>query len=203
MSSAETRAMTARVLHDDAHRMLLETGLFALFDRAFGEPMVSGSAGYDLMIRRQIDVWVPFEPERASEFVGFGHEIVTLFADAGLSFPRASYLNAYLEPQPIGVGFCWQLQFADAEGHAWQVDLWAFEPFDYAVRQARDFALRADLLSLDRDLILRLKTEARERGADYYGPRVSAWDVYQFVRAAAGDSLSGLDIWKSRQGRAA
>lgn len=200
MPAADTRAMTARVLHDDAHRMLIETGLFALLERAFGTPMVAGSAGYDLMVRRQVDIWVPFEAERASEFAGFIHELVSLFADAGLGLPRAAFRNAYLEPHPIGSGFRWRLDFADAGGHAWSADLWAFEPFDYAVRQARDFAFRTDLLALDRDLILRLKTEARDKGDDYYGTRISAWDVYQFIRTGAGDSLTALDIWKSRQG---
>lgn len=198
MSAADTRAMTARVLHDDTHRLLIETGLFGLLERAFGEPMVSGSAGYDLMIRRQIDIWMPFEAERASEFVGFGHELVTLFAAAGPGLPQACFFNAYLKPHPLGSGFNWRLDFTDAGGHAWVIDLWAFEPFDFAVRQARDFAFRTDLLALDRDLILRLKTEARDRGGDYYGSRVSAWDIYQFVRAGAGDSLTALDMWRSR-----
>jgi hypothetical protein len=199
VSAADTRAMTARVIHDDTHRLLLETGLFALLERAFGEPMVSGSAGYDLMIRRQIDIWMPFEADRASEFVGFGHELVTLFGELGPGLPEARFFNAYLRPHELGSGFNWRLDFTDAGGHAWFIDLWAFEPFDFAVRQARDFALRTDLLAFDRDLILRLKTEARERGGDYYGTRVSAWDVYQFVRAGAGDSLGALEIWKSRQ----
>jgi len=199
VTAADTRTMTARVLHDDADRLLLETGLFALLERAFGEPMVAGSAGYDLMVRRQIDIWMPFEAERASEFVGFGHELVTLFAEAGPGLPQASFFNAYLRPHALGSGFNWRLDFADAGGHYWLIDLWAFEPFDFAVRQARDFALRTDLLALDRDTILRLKSEARERGGDYYGARVSAWDVYQFLRAGAGDSLSALELWKSRQ----
>ena len=199
MSAVDTRAMTARVLNDDTHRLLIETGLFALLERAFGEPMVAGSAGYDLMIRRQIDIWMPFEAERASEFVGFGHELVTLFAQAGPGLPAASFFNAYLRPHPLGSGFNWQLDFSDAGGHAWIIDLWAFEPFDFAVRQARDFAFRTDLLTLDRDTILRLKTEARDRGGDYYGARVSAWDIYQFVRAGVGDSLGALEMWKARQ----
>ena len=89
---------------------------------------------------------------------------MTLFGELGPGLPQASFFNAYLRPHLLGSGFNWQLDFTDAGGHAWLIDLWAFEPFDYAVRQARDFALRTDLLAFDRDLILRLKTEARERG---------------------------------------
>jgi len=191
--------MTARVLQDATHKMLIDTGLFALLERAFGGPMVAGSAGYDLMVYRQVDIWMPFEPERASEFAGFIHELVTLFTEAKCTLPRASFLNAYLEPHPVGQAFSWRLDFTDATNRSWTVDLWAFEPFDYAARQARDFAFRTDLLATDRDLILRLKSEARERGQGYYGTRISAWDIYQFVLAGAGDSLSTLEIWKLKQ----
>jgi hypothetical protein len=199
VSTPETRGMTARVLHDDAHKLLIESGLFGLLERAFGDPMVAGSAGYDLMVWRQIDLWVPFETERASEFVGFGHELVTMFAEAKLKLPRASFFNAYLSPHPIGAGFNWHLDFTDTGARPWIVDLWAFDPFDYAARQARDFAFRTDLVVANRDLILKLKSEARERGPDYYGNRISAWDIYRFVLAGAGDSLSTLEMWKLKQ----
>ena len=66
------------------------------------------------------------------------------------------------------------------------------------MRQARDFSLRTDLQACDRDLILRLKTEARER-SNYYGVIVTAWDIYQFVIAGAGTSLSALEMWKKSQ----
>jgi hypothetical protein len=195
--------MTARVLQDAAHKMLLDTGLFGLLERAFGDPMVAGSAAYGLMVWRQVDIWLPFEPERASEFAGFIHELVTLFAEAKCTLPRASFLNAYVVEHPVGKGFTWQLEVTDAASHAWVIDLWAFEPFDHAARQARDFAFRTDLLAADRDLILRLKTDARERGQGYYGSRISAWDIYQFVLAGAGDSLSTLEIWKLKRAAAA
>jgi hypothetical protein len=199
-TTPQTRAMTARVLQDDTHKMLLDTGLFPLLEQAFGGPMVAGSAGYDLMVYRQVDIWMPFEPERASEFAGFIHELVTLFEGAKCSLSKASYLNAYVNEHPVGQGFNWRLDFIDATNRGWTADLWAFEPFDYAARQARDFAFRADLLGSDRDLILRLKSEARERGQGYYGTRVSAWDIYQFVLAGGGDSLSTLEIWKIKRG---
>ena len=50
----------------------------------------------------------------------------------------------------------------------------------------------------DRDLILGLKTEARERD-NYYGVKISSWDIYQFAIQKAGDSLSALEMWKARQ----
>ena len=65
------------------------------------------------------------------------------------------------------------------------------------MRQARDFSLRTDLQAADRDLILRLKTEARQR-TNYYGTIVTSWDIYQFCIAKGGDSLSALEMWKPK-----
>ena len=47
----------------------------------------------------------------------------------------------------------------------------------------------------DRDLILRLKTEARERPG-YYGVMVQSFDIYQFAIQGAGDTLDELERWK-------
>ena len=54
MGSPEARAETARALREEARLLLTETGLFALLQDRFGEPTVTGSAGYDLMVWRDI-----------------------------------------------------------------------------------------------------------------------------------------------------
>lgn len=56
----------------------------------------------------------------------------------------------------------------------------------------------ADLAGADRDLILKLKTEARAR-PDYYGRVVTSFDVYRFAIAWAGESLSELETWVANQ----
>lgn len=63
------------------------------------------------------------------------------------------------------------------------------------MRQARDDNLRLDLANADRDLILRLKHEARAR-PDYYGQRVTSFDIYQFAIEGAGSSLEELEAWQ-------
>ena len=198
MGSPETRAETARSLRDEARQVLSETGLFALLQERFGEPTVTGSAGYDLMVWRDIDIHLAFDGDRWTEWLAFGVELATHFNDIGLGLPRASYLNSYIEPNPMGAGLSWTLGFNDFAGNPWEIGIWGWDPFDYAVRQARDFSLRTDLSACDRDLILRLKTEARER-TNYYGSRITGWDIYQFAIQKGGDSLSALEKWKSAQ----
>ena len=198
MSSPEARAATASQLRAEAHALLANSGLFALLQRSFGDPTVTGSAGYDLMVWRDIDIHLAVEADRWRDWMAFGGSLAKLFNDNGMPLHRATYLNDWVDPHPLGAGLCWGLEFKDKSGNPWQVDIWGWDPFDYAVRQARDFSLRTDLAACDRDLILRLKTEARARD-NYYGVRVSSFDIYNFCIAGAGNSLSGLEMWKRQQ----
>ena len=196
MASAETRAATAEQLRGEAHQLLADSGLFTLLQDRFGDPWVTGSAGYDLMVWRHIDIHLAIEATQLGQWIGFGADIAAQLEQVGLGLPRANFANGYIDPGPLGHGLYWGLFFNDFAGQPWQVDIWGWDPFDYAVRQARDFTLRTDLAAADRDLILRLKSEARLR-SNYYGNIVTAFDIYQFVIAKAGDSLSALEKWKA------
>ena len=198
MSSPEERAAIAKALREEAHAVLAETGLFALLERSFGDPSVTGSAGYDLMTWRDIDIHMAVEATRWLEWARFAGDIALQLDRVGLLLHKATYLNDWVDPHPLGAGLYWGIEFRDRHGHDWKLDLWGWDPFDYAVRQARDFTLRTDLATADRDLILRLKTEARARD-NYYGVRVSGFDIYQFAIARAGESLSALEAWKRTQ----
>ncbi|WP_421761870.1 hypothetical protein [Devosia sp.] len=195
MNDAEERARFADELREETRTLLIESGLLGLLQEKFGEATVTGSAGYDLMAWRGIDLHLPCEADRAIEWLGLAAEIATTLDERGLKLHRAQFANDYLDPQHLGAGLRWTLEFADFADNHWSCDIWGFEPFDYAVRQARDANLRADLASADRDLILRLKHEARERFG-YYGVMVSAMDIYQFALDGAGETLDELERWR-------
>ena len=127
-----------------------------------------------------------------------GLDLQAQLESVGLALHRATFVNDWVDPQAPDHGLFWSIEFKDFAGNSWTIDIRGWDPFDYAVRQARDFSLRTDLAACDRDLILRLKTEARERD-NYYGVRVTGWDIYQFAIAKAGDSLSALEMWKAKQ----
>ncbi|MGN6682753.1 MAG: hypothetical protein ACTHKD_01945 [Devosia sp.] len=198
MGTPEARAETARQLRDEARQVLADTGLFALLTDRFGEPTVTGSAGYDLMVWRDIDIHLPLEAERWGEWMAFGQDLAAQLHSVGLALHKATFINDWVDPHPLGAGLYWGIEFKDFAANSWKLDIWGWDPFDFAVRQARDFSLRTDLAACDRDLILRLKTEARERD-NYYGVKISSWDIYQFAIQKAGDSLSALEMWKARQ----
>jgi hypothetical protein len=192
--SASERAETAQRLRAEAADLLARTGLFRHLEERFGKAIVTGSAGYDLMVWRDIDIHMPVESDSCIDWAALGGELAALLAAAGLVLHRASFLNDYVDPHPLGAGLYWGIEFRDEAGEPWKCDLWGWDPFDFAVRQARDDSLRIDLSRADRDLILRLKTEARAR-PDYYGIIVSSFDIYRFVIAGAGDSLDDLEAW--------
>lgn len=198
MGTADERAEIARSLREEARQLLGDTGLFALLQERFGEPTVTGSAGYDLMVWRDIDIHLAMEGDRWADWMNFGTDLAKHFHAIKLALHKATYINDYVDPHPLGAGLYWGLEFKDFAGNPWKVDIWGWDPFDYAVRQARDFSLRTDLQACNRDLILRLKTEARERD-NYYGVRVTSWDIYQFCIQRAGESLSALEQWKAKQ----
>lgn len=109
---------------------------------------------------------------------------------------KASFLDDYVDPHPLGAGLYWGIEFREAQGMRWKADLWGWAPGDYDRRQQDDARLIDALAVADRSLILRLKRQARERPG-YYGARVSSMDIYRFVLAQAGESLDALETWMS------
>jgi hypothetical protein len=195
--SPEHRAVLAQSLRDEAAELLRDTGLFQLLETRFGRAIVTGSAGYDLMVWRDIDIHMPVEGERWAEWAAFGGELARQLERTGHVLHKATCINDYVEPDPLGAGLYWGLEFRDSAQNPWKCDIWGWEPLDFQIRLSRDDMLRADLSRCDRDLILKLKTEARERPG-YYGVTVSSYDIYQFAIAQAGDTLEDLEGWKQQ-----
>lgn len=189
---AHAAALRARV---DA--ILARTSLLDLFSERFGACAPTGSYAYDLMVWPDIDIHMPVDPDRRVEWVRFIADINDRFETAGLRLHKAQVLDDYVDPHPLGAGLYWGIQFVDELGVAWKSDIWGWEPSDYDKRQARDAQLQADLKAADRDLILRLKTQARER-PNYYGTEVFSMDIYRFALARAGTTLAELDAWKAQ-----
>jgi hypothetical protein len=195
MDNSALRAEIAAQLKDEAQQLLEQSGLLALLQQRFGETMITGSAGYDLMVWRDIDIHLPCSEERVTEWAALASEVAAELGRTGFALHRAEYINDYLDPTPGGAGLYWGFSLRDRAGNPWRCDIWGWEPFDYAVRQARDDNFRADLVGCDRDLILRLKHEALARDG-YYGTLVTSFDIYEFAMAGAGQTLEELEAWK-------
>ena len=194
---AEERAQLATELREEARLLLVESGLLAMLNERFGEAVITGSAGYDLMVWRNIDIHLPCDGDRWEEWAALGGDIARTLAGRGLTLHRATFSNDYVEPHVLGGGLYWGIEMRDFADNHWRCDVWGWEPFDFAVRQARDANLRADLSGCDRDLILKLKHEARQQ-AEAGGETLSSFDIYQFVIAGAGTTFEQLQAWAGR-----
>jgi len=186
---------TSLALRRRAQGILDATGWPDLFTRRFGECALTGSARYDLMVWPDIDIHMPVLPGYRIEWAAMLAELNAGLERAGLRLHKAQMWDDYVEPHPLGAGLYWGIQFVEPDGTAWKSDIWGWEPEDYAQRQAKDAELQARLAIADRDLILRLKTEAMAR-PDYYGPVIGSWHIYQAVLAGAS-SLDEAERWKA------
>lgn len=194
MLTAQDRTETARSLLIEAGTLLKQSGLHALLLERFGKVRITGSAGYDLMVWRGIDIHLPVEAGRWADWAYLCSEIARQFQDVGLVLHKASYINDYVDPHTLGSGLYWGIEFRDFAGNPWKCDIWGWDPFDFEIRDSRDANLRLDLAHADRDLILRLKSEARAEGR-----AISSFDIYQFAIARAGETLDELEAWKAVQ----
>jgi hypothetical protein len=189
MGTAADRARIAADLRQEAEGLLVRSGLDDMLHSKFGEVVRTGGLGDDLMVRRDVDLQVPVDPERTLEWAAMAADVSTVLDTAGIALVRALYVNDYVDPRPPGPGLFWSFELRDTDGASWTVNLWGFEPFDFAVRQARDANFRADIAGLDRDLVLALKTEAL---AD---SRIGGHMVCQFLVAGGHPSLDDLRAW--------
>ena len=64
MASAAERAERASELRKEAYDFLSGSGLFQLLADTFAQPTVTGSASYNLMVWRDIDIHMAVEADR-------------------------------------------------------------------------------------------------------------------------------------------
>jgi hypothetical protein len=193
MDSRET--LRAADLRQRAETILSTTGWRDLFTSRFGTCALTGSARYDLMVWPDIDIHMPVDPSYRIEWAAMLADLNAGLERAGLRLHKAQMWDDYVDPHPLGAGLYWGIQFVEPDGTAWKSDIWGWAPEDYALRQAKDAELVARLATTDRDLILRLKTQAMAR-PDYYGAVVGSWHIYQAVLAGASN-LEDVERWKA------
>ncbi len=122
------------------------------------------------MVWRDIDIHMSVGADRYRDWMAFGATLVKFFDAIGMPLHEAACISDWIDPRPLGAGLHWGLKFKDTKGDPGRSICGGWDPFDYAVRQARDFTLKTDLAACNRDLVLRLKTEARRARALLWRP---------------------------------
>ena len=188
-------------LRKEAIDLITGSGMAALLERQFRQPMIVGSVALDLMTWRDIDIYVPLERAERDRFFEVLPAIVASLGANGHVPYRISYNDEWARPRgDYGQGYYLGFRIAAADGAEWKIDLWAWDPAAYE-QKLRDFAaLDERLRAADRALILRLKSEAQ--GLPGFRDRITSYDIYQFVLAEAGTTLGELERYCEERRRA-
>jgi len=200
MPTIENLRENAAVLQKAARSLLGDTGLLQLLGDTFGPPEVVGSVALDMMTWPDIDIHLPLAYADRRRLPDLMPTLYARFDSAGFAVHRMNFLDDYVDPHPLGAGlYCgiWLVE-RSTERRPWKCDIWGWEPADFERRQERWRKLVADLAGADRDLILRLKDEARGRPG-CYGDRVASMDLYVFAIEHAGETLDQLEAFAERR----
>ena len=197
-----TLEQTAAELREEASQLLAETGLRDLLESRFGECAIVGSFALDLMTWRDLDIYVPVERAALGRFVDVLPVVHAAFAAAGRTIFRAVFNDEWAKPRgDYGRGYYWGLRAAAADRPAWKIDLWGWDPADYARKLDELAALKRGLAEADRALVLALKQQAQIQPG--FRDTLTSFDVYRFVLAKAGTTLAELVDFRGARPEAA
>ena len=170
---------------------ILNAGLRRLLD-AYGETVVHGSYGLDLMAWRDLDIYVAPPSLALNEFFTLGGKIADLLGPHRMHFrderavpseglPRGLYWGMYLRDQPWG---------------AWKIDLWAVAPEELRRLTAYEDEVGRRLTAELRSAILNIKAAVCQHPE--YRRGFSARYIYDAVLDGGVRDVAGFAAWLQR-----
>lgn len=170
---------------------LLNGGVGDALRHTVGEVEIAGSVALDLMVWRDIDLYTRLERSDAPRLLAAIPQVAAELAHAGQPVSRISYRDEHLDPDPAFPATP-GLYLGLITAGGWKIDLWGWDSERYSQQRLRHHELATAIARADRDLVLRLKDELWRR------PDYRSVDVYDFVLANAGSSLTDFDRFRSR-----
>src|SRR4051812_44528263 len=181
----------AVTLRREALDLLQGTRMLELLGARFGSVALVGSVDLDLMTWPDIDIYVRAERAKKARLVDVLSELHAGIEAAGHTLVRAVFNDEWAVPRgDYGSGYYWGLRVRTAGGETWKIDLWGWADADFAAKLAEHAALKAALGNADRELILKLKSEAMV--LPEFRKTITSWGIYRFVLGGNGTSLDEL-----------
>ena len=187
MPSIEELGERADDLRTEAMALLVRVGDVLRED--LGEVEVAGSVALDLMVWRDIDLYVRLETADAPRLLASVTRLAAALAAVGQPVSRISYRDEHLEPDPAFPSTP-GLYLGVSTAGGWKIDLWGWDSERYQAQRRRHRELAAALGNADRDLVLRIKDATR--GCQDH----SSVAVYEFALAHAGDTLADYERFR-------
>jgi hypothetical protein len=159
-------------LRAEAHSLLHNQGLLALLE-TFGDPRPHGSYTLDLMVWRDLDIYLIIENESLADFFLLGGQVASLLRPV-----RMSFRNELVARSPaLPAGLYWGVHLAGDPG--WKIDIWAVSQAEYERHTAYESDLQKRLTDDSRRAIRYLK--ARFWQHPLYRQSFFARDIYDAV----------------------
>ncbi|MDA3649641.1 hypothetical protein LZ318_08325 [Saccharopolyspora indica] len=172
----------------EADELLQARGLLALASDV-GETFVGGSYHSDLMIWRDLDIYIRAPELSVAEYFEFGGRVAQLVDARSASF-RDNWAGA-VPDLPHGLYF--GIKQGDPRRGAWKLDLWALDDADFERTRATARAFTARLTPESRAAILDIKA------AYWVDPRyrdtVTSTMIYEAVLTAGVNTPEEFRRW--------
>lgn len=185
----------AALLREEA-LSLLRGGVQEAIEAALGPAEVAGSVALDLMVWKDIDLYVHAEASDAARFRALGPALAAALERQGYRLARLALRDEHVLPDPAfpdTPGLYLALEFARPGADPWKLDLWGWDTTRHQAQRERHLELRRTLAGADRDLVLRIKELARAR------PGYRSVDVYAFALAGAGTTFEDFERFRREQ----
>lgn len=180
LSAART---AATAFHVEARALLDRTSLLATLAR-YGDPVIHGSFALDLMVWRDLDIYLVGEPMPPARFFQLGAEL----ADA-LEPARMSYRNERITGTPdLPLGLYWGIYLPGQQG--WKIDIWHIEAAEHVRLKKYSDRVAADLTPAARGLILEIKAAVWQD--PQYRRDFAAKDIYDAVLREGVTDIAGF-----------
>jgi hypothetical protein len=137
-------------LRQEAHAILHNQGLLALLETC-GEPRPHGSYALDVMVRRDLNIYLVTDNESVSDFFTLGSQIASLLKPVRMAFRNELIAGSPSAPR----GLDWSIQLAGDPG--WAIDVWTVPEAEYRRLTAYETDLQKRLTDDSRRAIRYLK----------------------------------------------
>lgn len=178
-------------LRAEADALLWGQGLHPLLEK-YGLVHVSGSYALQLMVWRDLDIYLVTAGLPLPEFFHLGGQIADLLTPTRMHFRNERVAKTEGVPE----GLYWGIYLGNEREGAWKIDVWAVSPAQFLVLDEFRRTLEGRLTAASRRKILEIKAQCWMKPG--YRRIFSSQDIYKAVLDEHVDDLSSFDAYLQR-----
>jgi hypothetical protein len=162
------------VIKKEADEILYGRQLYSLL-QTFGTPQISGSYALDLMVWRDLDIYLQTDHLTETDFFLLGSRICTLLQPVKMSFRNERIAKTKGLPE----GLYWGIYLGNEREGAWKIDLWAVSTLECQRLLAYCDRIKQMLTPETSSLILKIKSQSWKDPE--YRRSYTSTDIYRAI----------------------